>query len=251
MDMRLSRHDIDRLLKDPTAETRREVLLRIIDQYTASGESTLAQEDTETVEELFRTILKTADVSMRKLLALGVKQASHLPQDIARLLTADVAEIALPILQYSPVLSDAHLLEIIKNNKSAPYLLAIARRHYLSEPITAALFGKQDAALTSAVLAGVGSQISEDNYHALLDQPKISKKLIQSMVENGSLPLAIMEKLLSQMSPQDKEALNETYEVVFEKKTVKAAIEKKRAEAAADMNKLRATKAQTNNATDV
>lgn len=240
--MKLSQHDIDQFLQDPSAEVRREVLLRIIEQYNGGdGQSPLSPENVKIIEALLRNLARHAEPAVRKLMAERLKETRRLPGDIAAILASSSLDIAQPVLEYSPVLSDDDLLEIIKGSKKMDCLMVIARRINLSEQITAALLAKKDDTLNEAVLKSFGSVISEAGYNDLLATKKINKKIVQAMLDKGHLPLAITEKLLAQINGKSREALNDEYTVVFERKQIKSEIDNKRALAAADMLKIRAS----------
>ena len=242
--MKLSKQDVEQLLKSPEAGIRREVLLKITSQYNGSGKERLSEEETEVIEVIFRALAKNADVEIRQILAENIKESRYLPEDIALVLAQDSLEIAGPILQYSPALSDASLLDIIKNTKKMDRLLVIARRNNLSEGLTAALLGKKDEALSGVVLNSFGSKISKASYDEMLDNPKVSEKILSAMVEKGLLPLDITEKLLGHITGKAHDLLNEKYDVVFDNKQLNAEIEKQRKLAVAKMEKLQASGVQ-------
>ena len=218
--MKLTRQDVDQFLADRSVEMRRVLLLRAIGHYNGVSGVTLSQEDRRLIEAMFRDLAKKAKPSIRKLLAEGVKDTAHLPQDIAVMLATDGSKNALPILQYSPALCEGDLLNIIKKNKKMDCLMAIAQRTNLSESVTAALLAKKDDVLSNAVLNSYGSKISEASYREMLSHPKVSKKVLNAIVEKGSLSFEITGKLFSHITGKAWESLNKEYDVVFERKPV-------------------------------
>ena len=220
--MKLSQFDIDRLLKDPVIEVRQKVLLKIAGQYSGWSGETFSPAENQVVEVLFRTIAKAPEVSLRRVLAESVKDISYLPQDIAIILARDFAEVSAPILQYSKVLKDVHLLEIIKNTENKEILLAISKRENLSEVVTTGLLNKKDDVLTYTVLSSFGSNVSATHYAEILDNPEVSEKIITAIIEKNSIPVAIVEKLLSRVTGKARETLEEKYHIVFENKKMLA-----------------------------
>ncbi len=239
--MKLSKQDVDRLLKDPSVGVRHDILVKIAGQYNAvSGEDKLTPEEDEIVEVIFRTLAKNAEIEIRKTLAEILKDSPKLPRDVAQVLTKDLTEISTPILQYSPALADEDLLEIIKNTRNMERVYAIARRENLSETITTALLDKKDETLHNVVLRSFGSKISELSYEKILSNAKVSEKVVNAMIEKGSLPVAITEKLLMRMGDKARETLDEKYHVVFESKKVKQQLDKSKELAAQHIAELRA-----------
>jgi uncharacterized protein (DUF2336 family) len=247
--MKLSQLDVDRLLKDPVIEVRQKVLLKIAGQYSGWSDEAFSPEENQVVEVLFRTIAKAPEAALRRVLAESVKDVSHLPQDIALILARDSLEVSAPILQYSKVLKDVHLLEIIKNTKNKEILLVISKRENLSEAVTTVLLNKKDDVLTYAVLSGFGSKVSAANYAKILDNPKVSEKIITAIIEKNSIPLTIVEKLLSRVTGKVREALEKKYHIVFENKQMLTELEKHRELAAVEMEKLRVSHKDMKNKT--
>ena len=68
---------------------------------------------------------------MRQALAEAAAASANLPHGIARRLARDDLEVAVPILTYSPVLTDDDLAEIVRTH-AMPYALAVASRERLS-----------------------------------------------------------------------------------------------------------------------
>ena len=58
-------------------------------------------------------MIKDAEVRVREALAQNLKENPDLPHDVALSLAQDVDQVALPILQFSDVLTDDDLIEII------------------------------------------------------------------------------------------------------------------------------------------
>ena len=233
--MKLTRQDVDQFLADRSGEMRRALLLRAVSHYNGASGVTLSAEDKQLIEAMFRNLAKKAKPAMRKLLVDGVKDTPYLPQDIALMLASDASKNALPILKYSPALSEGDLLKIIKGTKKMDCLMAIAQRSNLPESVTAALFAKKDDALSNTVLNSFGSKISEASYREILSHPKVSKKVLKSMLEKGSLSFEITGKLFSHITGKAWESLNKEYEVVFERKDMQTEIQKKKSVAAANL----------------
>lgn len=247
--MKLSQLNVDTLLKDPVIEVRQKALLKIAGQYSGWSDEAFSPEENQVVEVLFRMIAKAPEVSLRRVLAESVKDVSHLPQDIALILARDSIEVSAPILQYSKALKDVHLLEIIKNTKNREILLTISKRENLSESVTTVLLNKKDDVLTYTVIDSFGSKIHAANYAKILDNPKVSEKIITAIVEKDFIPPAIIEKLLSRVTGKAREALEEKYHIVFESKKMLAELEKHRELAAVEMEKLRVSHKDTKNKT--
>src|SRR3954465_11961 len=87
--------------------------------------------------ETLETLARDATVRVRAILAEEIKYLNCIPKDIALRLAMDVESVvAAPILEYSPLLSDAALTEIIASGQVQEVLTAIAKRKPVNEPVS-------------------------------------------------------------------------------------------------------------------
>ncbi|WP_051013775.1 DUF2336 domain-containing protein [Pararhodospirillum photometricum] len=107
---------------------------------------------------------------VRALIADALKDVADAPPVVIGRLARD-AELAVcaPVLTFSPVLTDADLLEIIRTQPCTGRLSAIARRGALAVEVTDALAASEDAAAIADMLANQGAQIREETLDALID----------------------------------------------------------------------------------
>ena len=78
-------------------------------------------------EDIFRIMGKDTEVRVREALSQNLKEKPNVPHDIAVSLAKDVDSVSLPVLQFSEVLSDADLIEIVRSQDPAKPV-AIAQR---------------------------------------------------------------------------------------------------------------------------
>jgi len=108
---------------------------------------------------------------VRAVLAEEIKHLDSIPVQIVQALARDVEEIvSVPILEYSPLLSDADLKEIIAEGKVHAVLAAIARRKPLSANISDAVVSSLDIPAVAALLANPDAAIRDRTLDAIIDQ---------------------------------------------------------------------------------
>ena len=90
-------------------------------------ESPLTDSERCHAEDVLRELSQSVELRVRETLSEQLKTSKILPHDIAIVLANDVESVALPILEFSEVLTDADLVEIVKS-KVAPQQSAVARR---------------------------------------------------------------------------------------------------------------------------
>jgi uncharacterized protein (DUF2336 family) len=101
-------------------------------------------------------------VRVRAILAEEIKNHDAVPKFIVLTLARDVETlVAAPILEYSPLLSDADLMEIIATAKAEEVLSAIARRKPLDAKVSQAIVSSLDIPAIAALLANSDATIRE------------------------------------------------------------------------------------------
>lgn len=107
---------------------------------------------------------------VRAMLAETLKNATNVPRPLVLKLARDAeAIVSVPILEYSPMLSDEDLLSIIESGAFGEPLAAIARRDRVSEPLSDAIAGTLDEKAVYALLANPSAQIREETLDMLVE----------------------------------------------------------------------------------
>lgn len=151
VDLALS-EDVD---PDVRAELARKIA-RLVPGLSAEGTQALRDTSFKILERLAADSLPR----VRAIVADEIKSARNIPKSLALKLAND-AEIAVaaPILQYSPLLGDQDLLEIIAMSEVEGVLEAIAKRHNLSAPVADAVVATLDIPAVAALLANQSADI--------------------------------------------------------------------------------------------
>lgn len=112
---------------------------------------------------------------VRQVLSEALKDVANAPPNVIRQLARDVeVAVAAPVLEYSPVLTDEDLLEIIAARPVSAKLVAISRRRRVTEVVSDAIAGTEDDAAIAALLGNASAQIREETLDRLIEQrPRI------------------------------------------------------------------------------
>lgn len=158
------------LAADPDEEVRAELAAKIgrLLPGLADRERTRLRDLTiEVLERLAQDQL----TRVRQILAEEIKASPHIPKSIIDRLARDVElVVAAPILEYSPLLADKDLLEIIAQGAIEGALPAIARRAALSAQVCDAVVASLDVPAVAALLGNPSAQIREDTLDQIIDQ---------------------------------------------------------------------------------
>lgn len=160
----------DELLSlDVDEDVRRDLILKITRLIPD-----MADDEVEKVRELTFLVLDRLSRDqlprVRALLAEELKQANWAPRRvIVRLAKDALAIVAAPILEYSPLLGDADILEIIAAGCVSESLAAVARRSDVSEEVADAVVATLDIPAVSALLTNKDAQVRAETLDRIAD----------------------------------------------------------------------------------
>ncbi len=115
------------LLDAPSWAVRAKAIERIAMRYTGKR---LSEDERQAVEDAFRVVLYDGEVLVRRVLSESLKDCTELPRDILMGLALDIADVARPILEHSPLLQEEDLLTIVRD-RSPDHSSALAQRERL------------------------------------------------------------------------------------------------------------------------
>jgi len=161
----------NRLLADDEAEdVRAELAVKIARLMPGLSERESSHIFALTIETL-ECLARDAAVKVRAILAEEVKAMACIPREVVQRLARDVETIvAAPILQYSPLLSDADLVEIVACGQVREALSAIARRKPVNEPVGDALVQSLDVPAVAALLVNPDAKIRKETMDRIIAQ---------------------------------------------------------------------------------
>lgn len=123
-----------------------------------------------TIETLER-LAKDQVTRVRAILAEEIKHSADVPKFIVQTLARDLETlVAAPILEYSPLLSDNDLLEIIATARADEVLTTIARRKPLDAKVADAIVSSLEIPAVAALLANPDARIREKTLDELAAQ---------------------------------------------------------------------------------
>jgi uncharacterized protein (DUF2336 family) len=150
-----------------------------------------AREEAHTIALTIQTLeclARDSSVKVRAILADEIKHLDCVPHSVALSLARDLESIvAAPILEYSPLLSDADLMEIIACGQVKEALSAIARRRPLSETVADELVQSLDVPAVAALLVNPDAKIRKATLESIVEQAE--------EFESWHLPLALRADL--------------------------------------------------------
>lgn len=177
------------LSSDDCAEVKQELarkVARFFPNISEDGTTEIRDKAIEMIEILANDQLP----SVRKIISEELKSSKSIPKNIAlKLATDDVLEVCAPILEYSPLLSDTDLKEIIAAITLTGALAAIAKREELSGDICEAIASTLEIPAVSNMLANENAQIREETLDNIINEAQ------KQNIEEWHEPLATRPNL--------------------------------------------------------
>ncbi|KAA5606231.1 DUF2336 domain-containing protein [Roseospira marina] len=206
-DHRLSIQDVNRLLADPSEDMRAETAEKLARQI---DDRSLTDAERRMAEDILRLMARDAAVRVRQALALNLKDNPLVPHDVATALARDVDNVALPILEFSEVLTSADLIEIVRG-KSTSKQVAIARRSVVDSDVAEVLAQEGTAPAVEVLAGNQGADLSEESMLAIVDRFGDSEHMQGVLIKREVLPITIAEKLVNQVSESLRQQLLERH----------------------------------------
>lgn len=199
----LSQTDVARLLAEPSPAMRAELAGKlgreIEDERLSASELHLAQ-------DIVRVMSKDVEASVRGALSQSLRRARHLPHDVALRLANDIEAVALPILNSSPVLTDADLVAVVRAGVSAKQM-AIAARPEVSRLVSDVLIADASEPAVATLMRNDAARISDESLGKVVDRFADSEAVKENLVRRQSLPMTVTERLVNLVSDRLKEYL--------------------------------------------
>lgn len=176
---------------DVRAELARKIS-RLVPGMTSSEQKSLREKSIKLLEALARDQLP----KVRAMVAEEIKNDSGVPKDLVNQLARDIEDIVCgPILQYSPLLNDDDLREIIAAGSSSSALEAIASRQAVSEDVASDIAGTLDVPAVAALLTNKNAQIREDTLDQIISQAETVEDLHKPLTLRPQLSIRAMKRI--------------------------------------------------------
>ena len=173
------------------------------------------KEQTRIRELTIKVIEKLAVDSLprvRQIVAEEIKKSADVPKAIVLDLAQD-AEIAVaaPILEYSPLLSDDDLLEIIATSEVEGVLASIANRDPVSDNVSEAVVATLDIPAVTALLANQSAQIRAETLDRIVEHAKNVDEWHKPLVFRPELSIRAIRRIAGFAASSLLEILSEKH----------------------------------------
>jgi uncharacterized protein (DUF2336 family) len=203
-------NEVQKLINKPTADVRSEITKKIADYYT---QNVFTEQERKIAEDVIRLLAHDSEVRIRKILSNNLKKNNHIPHDVAFTLASDMEEVALPMLEFSKVLTQQDLINISKGTEQLTKLIAVARRDDITEPLSDVLIGKENETVARTLVSNKSSKVSAEGINQILNKFAESGVIMEALVERGGLSVSVIERIMAAVSSEIKEKLIKEYKL--------------------------------------
>lgn len=117
-----------------------------------------------------KAIARDQSDRVRMMLAEELADLPNAPLEVVQLLAWDACpQVSCPILEYSPLLSDRELIEILSTSSTAGVAEAIAKRRNVSEQVSSAIVDSGNAPAIGLLLSNESASIGEASLNQIID----------------------------------------------------------------------------------
>ena len=186
----------DRFLADDANEEVRSQLAlkiaRLVPGLTGDETKKLREQALEILDILAQDHLPR----IRQIVSEEIKSSENVPKELIKRLARDIEKIvAAPVLEYSPMLSDEDLLEIMAGGIANGALSAVAKRHTVSEEVSDEIVASLDIPAVAALLVNPNAQIREETLDGIVEHAEDIEDWHQPLVLRPDLSLRAAKRI--------------------------------------------------------
>ncbi len=146
--------------------------------------------------QVLEVLARDQATRVRQILSDALKDVADAPPEVIRKLASD-AELVVsgPVLQYSPVLTEDDLLEILETNPSSGNLCAVSRRETVPATLADVIIATYDEEAVALLLDNPSAQIREEMLDRIIDRAPDIEPWHEPLIHRPLLPGRAAAKL--------------------------------------------------------
>jgi uncharacterized protein (DUF2336 family) len=192
----LTQDKVERLLTDLSSRVRADTAAIVAFEF-ASGKLTNAER--AIALDILTVLASDVEQQVREALSDHLKSCPFLPRELAYQLARDIEAVAIPMIEFSTVLSDEDLIAIVQMGTTAKQL-AVARRAEVAAPVADALVDTRKPQVVGAVLENPGAELTETTLSMVIDRHRQDASIHARLVARPVLPVGVAERLVRYVS---------------------------------------------------
>jgi uncharacterized protein (DUF2336 family) len=161
--------------------------------------SNLSDDDRAAAEGALLMLLDDPSPLVRQAMAEVFARSAEAPPAIVQALSLDQPSVALPVLEYSPLLIDADLVDLVAAG-NCDVQCAVARRHNLPSSVCAAIAEVGSPAAALELIENPQAFLAPFSWHRIVERHGHLAAIRESMLALDDLPAATRLALVAKLS---------------------------------------------------
>jgi len=161
--------------------------------------SNLSEDDRAAAEGALLMLLDDPSPLVRQAMAEVFARSAEAPPAIVQALSLDQPSVALPVLEYSPLLIDADLVDLVAAG-NCDVQCAVARRHNLPSSVCAAIAEVGSPAAALELIENPQAFLAPFSWHRIVERHGHLAAIRESMLALDDLPAATRLALVAKLS---------------------------------------------------
>jgi len=178
--------EVEALRRDRSPARREAIAGKVAGMIDAD----LSERERALAAEILRRFVRDEIEQVRLAVAKAVAASPYLPADVARTLAEDVERVALPILEFSPVLTPQDLVQLLKNSPPA-HAEAIASRASVPSVVADAVLETGHRTAIARLINNGGADISETTLRIAAERHGQDDAVGRALVLRPNLPQSV------------------------------------------------------------
>lgn len=180
------------LAAETSSERRRQLLRELSEHFF--GSPTHGEAEAELYTDVFSRLLSDMEAAVRAELSQRFSTRLNAPRSLIQRFASDVIDVAEPVLQSSPVLTEDDLLTIVQSEGQG-HLRAVSRRASVSEAVTDVIVQRSDDETLRTLLGNEGAALSREASETAVARAKGNPALHAVTVDRKSLPIDLLNEM--------------------------------------------------------
>ncbi|WP_316861144.1 DUF2336 domain-containing protein [uncultured Cohaesibacter sp.] len=201
---------ISDLAREKSSDKRRELLGRVADLFFDGAEHHTEQESL-IFRDIVMKMLNEVELEGRAEFSNRAATQTSVPNDVAMKLAQDDVQVAGPMLQHSPVLTDEDFVTLSQTLPNS-HLEKIAQRESLSGVVTDALIENGGRSVWHKVSQNKGAEITEKGFETLVSNASGDDILQNNLCSRPDITEQAARKLLPLLPDEGKKRLSQLFE---------------------------------------
>jgi uncharacterized protein (DUF2336 family) len=188
------------LAKENSSEKRRELLRKVTDVFLSASEPR-SDREAELFDEIVGAVASDLEMQVRAELARKVAASKLSIRRTARRLAFDTIEVARPVLEASPALTQSDLVDVI-HQTTQDHMMAVTKRPDLGEKASSALVAKGNDTVVASLLGNPLARISRETFERVADRAQASAILHAPFIRRKNVPLDLLNAIYTRVSAE-------------------------------------------------